>query len=558
MSIQILEEINKSLNEPNKHYALANIEDLELDANNPRFANSTILESEQEITEQNIIKYLVNNGKLINIMNSIIKNNGLYWEEWLSCSRAKDGKLIVLEGNRRISACKALLDINLIPWDKRTEINLGGKKEDLVSKISTIRVVIYDDSKEAQNYITAKHTNPEIEKWETFEQCNFYYSQFIQGSTLDTLTKYSNVSRATIIKDIKRFGIFKKIFDVTKRHHPTLEIEGAAILPITDKFMPTLISCKPPFGLNLDYNETLYTYSPSPAKADIFDQILLAIGEAFFVRPSLKSNNTEERDNSNVYKISTDEIKSKKKVVALIENDIRIPGLKELIISYNQLTTEDTTDNGQQTKESTTSDQTSYTKDTKESNATSNTNNKSNKTSQASSKKEYEFFENLDFSALDPQSEDDLGLYRVCDEIVKISQYNNNAGYKRFPIAATFLLRSLIEQTLIRQLKKVNEYDKLCKKHNNKTPELGKICEQFLKQYQAGNYKLFSNDEALARLYNQTFSGFGTKDQLDTVVHRPHTIQPDTNFLNALSKQGIKEIIQTIISNIYVVEEADN
>lgn len=556
MSIQILENLNKTLNEPNKHYALANIDDLVLDTNNPRFANSTILESEQEITEQNIIRYLVNNSKLINIMNSIIKNNGLYWEEWLSCSRAKDGKLIVLEGNRRISACKALLDINLIPTHRQTEINLADIKEELSANISTIRVVIYDDSKEAQNYITAKHTNPEIQKWETFEQCNFYYSQFIQGFTLETMAKYSNVSRATIIKDIKRFGLFKKIFDITKRQHPSLEIEGSSILPITDKFMPILISDEAPYGLNLSYNENLYAYSPSPVKADIFNKILLVIGEAFFVRPPLKSNNIEERDNSDIYKISTDEIKSKKKVAALIKKDIRIPGLKNLIAEYNQLSEATTTDTVP--SKSISSNSVLEKPHNENQQESPSVKSRPQQTPHPSHKKEYEFFENLDFSTLNPQAEDDLGLYRVCDEIIRISQYNNNAGYKRFPIAATFLLRSLIEQTLIRQLKKCHEYDKLCKKYNGKTPELGRICEYFLKQYQSGNYKLFNNDKTLAKLYNQTFEGFGTKEQLDTVIHRPHTIQPDTNFLNALSKQGIKTIIQTIISNIYVIEEADN
>lgn len=561
MSIRYIEQLNNELNNLNeekktkKNYALASIEDIELDKQNPRFASSTQLDDNSEIDEKAIIKYLVQYGKLLEIMNSIIHNKGLYWEEWLSCYITKENKLVVLEGNRRISACKALLNMDLLPEDKRTEINLPADPTELYSNISTIRVVVYTDSEDAQNYITAKHTNPEIKKWETFEQCNYYYSQFAKGIPIETMANRANDKIANVIKDIKRYNLFTNVFSVTKKQHSDLLIEGTSILPLVDKFMPTLISNDKPYGLNLTYNETLLTYSPAPERADIYNKILYKLGEAFFVRPSLKGNDTNKRDNSNEFRISTDEIKSKKKVVQMIKQDIRIPGLKDLISAYNELSTDTTKQDDEPTSNAATSSTQTDDSTAKTESATTNENTKNS--NQSKNQKEYEFFENLDFSTLNPQNEDDLGLYRVCDEIVKISQYNN-AGYKRFPIAATFLLRSLIEQTLIRQLKKVNEYDKLCKKNNNKTPELGKICELFLRQYQAGNYKLFSNDEALARLYNQTFSGFGTKDQLDTVVHRPHTIQPDTNFLNALSKQGIKEIIQTIISNIYVIEEADN
>lgn len=115
MSIQFIQQLNDELDEDSKYYALASIEDIELDTQNPRFASSTVLDDSTELNEQKIIKYLAQYGKLVDIMNSIIKNNGLYWEEWLSCYMTQSKKLVVLEGNRRVAACKALLDLNLLP-----------------------------------------------------------------------------------------------------------------------------------------------------------------------------------------------------------------------------------------------------------------------------------------------------------------------------------------------------------------------------------------------------------------------------------------------------------
>lgn len=164
--------------------------------------------------------------------------------------------------------------------------------------------------------------------------------------------------------------------------------------------------------------------------------------------------------------------------------------------------------------------------------------------------KEYVFFEDLDYSTLNPQTNIDLGLYRVCEEIVKISRYNSNSAYKQFPIAASFLLRSLIEQTLTRQLKKCNQYESMCKGNNHKTPELGTMLAKFLKQCENKNYQLLNDDKQLGTLFFQVFTGLGTKDQLDTIIHRPTDIKPDALFLNSIANQGIKKVIQTIISNL--------
>ena len=548
MSIEYINQLNEKATNSDKKYAIVDLSDVKLDIANPRFASTSEFKN-SEITEKEIISYLVQYGKLVNIINSIIRNNGLYWEEWLSCVRDTDGKLIVLEGNRRVSACKAILDSSLLP-EQTSGINYRPQQEqELKKNIFRLRVVIYDNPSGAQNYIASKHTNPSIKKWEVFEQCNYYYSQYKQGTSINVLADQADESTSAIKKYIKFYIFFKQIFDIIQKDNPTLFIEDASILPLMEKFMPVLTKKTGKYGLNLPYNEDTYTYSPFVACSEIYNKILRLIGEAFFVRQPLKTSNLELRDNFSTYRISTDEIKSQKKVITLIDNDIRIPGLKKYIQEYKEIAghtdTKEIAPSPEAKSESTNMPTSSLTAATIA--PVASTFNPSS----TSIQKEYEFFEDLDYSTLDPKKDTDLGLCRVCEEIVKISRYNSNSAYKQFPIAASFLLRSLIEQTLTRQLKKCNQYDSMCKGNNNKTPELGTMLSKFLKQCESNNYQLLNNDKQLGLLFIQVFKGHGTKDQLDTIVHRPTDIKPDALFLNSIAKQGIKKVIQTIISNLY-------
>lgn len=136
----------------------------------------------------------------------------------------------------------------------------------------------------------------------------------------------------------------------------------------------------------------------------------------------------------------------------------------------------------------------------------------------------------------------------VCEEIQKISTYYGGSAYKHFPIAASFLVRSLIEQILLERLKQMGRYNELVNSTSNRTPELGRVIKVFLNDYQNGNMLLFGNDGNLGKEFNKCFSGYGTKDQLDTIIHNPQLIQPDKNFLNSFSKQGLKFVLQEFLN----------
>lgn len=530
MAIQYIQGLDED--DSKKRHALIDLEDLYLDKRNPRFSSSTIIGNKREIKETEIIEYLLQFGNVAELAESINENNGLYDEEWISCYINDKNEIIVLEGNRRIAACKILKKPGLIPERFKYEMHIPSANEKTLHSICRIKAIVYENEVDAQGYIAAKHTKPEVKKWETIEQCNYYYEQFISGLSILQISNRVGEDVKKICEKIKWFGLFKKVFNVVKEEYPKVLIEEINILPLVTKFMPPLIAKKGKVALGLKFDGDMLTYSPDPVSEDIFEKILLKIGEAFFVRPKMKGASSLDRELDDKYRISTDEIKTKGKVEKLIIDDVRIPGLYDLILKYKNNEKQDKKEehnnqfNNEENKE-----------------GKSNSNNNNSKTNET--QKGAEFFSDLDYSRVNKS--DQIGLFLVCEEIKKISMYNAYSAYKQFPIASSFLLRSLIEQVLSERLKQVGRYNKMVKTMKNnstKSPELGAIIQVYLSDYTNGNLSLFWGDGNLGKEFNQCFSGYGTKDQLDTIIHNPHMIQPDQNFLNSFANQGLKLVLQ--------------
>lgn len=547
MSIEYIE----TLNTPNslKKHAIIDLDDLCLDKRNPRFSSSTIMGKDREINESDIIGYLLMYGKISELAESINRNHGLYDEEWISCYINDANEIIVLEGNRRVAACKVLKNESLVPQNIKNDIYIPSvDKEKTLPNISKVKAIIYKDENDAQNYIAAKHTKPEIMKWETIEQCNYYYEQFTNGKSPIDIAQNVNENAQKVREKIRQFSLFKKVFDVVKSEYPHVLIEGISILPLVTKFFPPLISPVGIIGLALSYDDETLTYSASPEKEDIFNKILLKIGEAFFVRSKLNGMNTSDRNGSDTYRISTDEIKSKNKVEKLILDDVRIPGLYSLIKKYKGCDSKSCLGEDNSKK---ISDPNRAPSSTPNSNKDDGCNSNSGSSAPTSNTtKLAEFFSDIKYSHINKS--DSLGVVLICEEIQRISSYYGGSAYKQFPIASAFLLRSLIEQVLSKRLMQMKRYDSMVKTLKGgytRSPELGAIIEVFLKDYQNKNLSLFWDDGNLGKEFNKCFSGYGTKDQLDTIIHNPHLIQPDQNFLNSLSKQGLKLVIQEFLNH---------
>lgn len=529
-------------------YAVVDTEDLFLDVDNPRFASSTLLVKGKELAQKDIINYLVEYGEACQLAEEIEQHKGLFGEDIMSACIV-DGRVVVLEGNRRLAACKLLLDNSILTDRLAALYSIPTLSEETRASIQKTMLLIYDDSADAQKYIASKHTQPNIKKWTTIEQYNYYFSQFANGKSTDEIASAVGVvSASEVEKRIKEYSLFNDIFGLVKKKHPTLQVEAASILPVVTAFMPKLLGKNKKYTLQgVEYNRNKLSYIPLPSQKAMYEEILCLIGEAFFVRPEAKKlTEKEERPNNAKYRISSDEIKGASKVECLIDDDKRIPGLKRLIQKFRCEDAEEAkkNDNSQSDPSG------SIEKETPQGSSgdASNVGSGNEGQSDFSAKEKHSlFFADLRYEHLDPINENNRGLIAVAKEIKKLSAANHFSGYYSFPIAASFLLRSLIEQTLCRHLKDTDAYDNLKANSRKATPELEKMIGEVLKCCKNGNYKLVNNDKRLGEDFVACFEGGGTKQQLDKIIHSPAECQPNKEFLDSMANGGLKCLLQKFI-----------
>ena len=99
-------------------YYRVEMEDLLLDVKNPRFASSTLVENASTLPGQKeVIAHLLKHSDVISLAHNIIRTKYLHGSEMITCYESEDGKYIVAEGNRRVCACKLLLNRDLIPLE---------------------------------------------------------------------------------------------------------------------------------------------------------------------------------------------------------------------------------------------------------------------------------------------------------------------------------------------------------------------------------------------------------------------------------------------------------
>ena len=314
---------------------------LKLDAENPRFASSILVkENGKKISQDEIRKHLLKYSNVIELANRIKGVGELHGGELISCCRTDgiENEYIVLEGNRRACACQLLLNRDLIPPEYKNKIPTI--EEDVKENIRHVQITLYSDRNSIQAYLSDRHINS-VKTWSPLEKNNFYMNLFQQYGDIESIQKHTPDKETKIAEAIKKYKFFMDIFNLIKLDHPQIEIENLDYLPLVDTLGKILISNDPDVGLNLEFDKSKLIYVPKSEKKEIYQQILKLVGEAFLIR-------TEKE--GNLSKITSTGIKNKAEQKKLIVENVRIPGLYDLIKQYKRIDTDaDKPDGGKET-----------------------------------------------------------------------------------------------------------------------------------------------------------------------------------------------------------------
>lgn len=187
--------------------------DLFLDPENIR------LEVDIQSSQEALINDLFANENAMQVLESIA-TNGFFPDE-IPVVVKEDNKVVVIDGNRRIAALKALTRPEIVP-SKETSIKTILKTA--VTPLKEVEVVMAPDRNGARHFLASKHTQNTKRPWRPLRQAYFYKAELERGKTVQDLRNdYPTVDIGKFLRMINVHKIAKSIkFDteqITKKVH---------------------------------------------------------------------------------------------------------------------------------------------------------------------------------------------------------------------------------------------------------------------------------------------------------------------------------------------------
>lgn len=160
-----------------KPYSVAS---LHLDAKNPRLGRETTARAPREI-----VQYLFEHDKAIEVAESIA-TRGYFPNEPLLAVREGD-RLVVVEGNRRLAALKALREPGLLEGSKHGQIERLSRRIINLQTIAKVPVTVAPNRKATDRQIAGRHVGTPVLAWQAENRASFILDKLQEGYNNDDL-----------------------------------------------------------------------------------------------------------------------------------------------------------------------------------------------------------------------------------------------------------------------------------------------------------------------------------------------------------------------------------
>jgi hypothetical protein len=243
--------------------------DIALDRDNPR------INVEADDKESDIIHKLIRYEEVQDLARKIA-STGLLAGERIIVVR-ENGQWVVLEGNRRICACKLLLSPQLIPTEfRKTFPTISTASE--IALIEKVSADVAPDRKAAEPILTLRHTESGVRKWKPVARMRRVRRLLDEGFTVEQIASETKSSVSGIRKTIREFRLLRlavNLTGLTAAEQTKLDDPDLKTNPFTRFF--DLGNVKEYLGISFDSNGEV-TIAP-PRKE--FDAKLKLIVKAF-------------------------------------------------------------------------------------------------------------------------------------------------------------------------------------------------------------------------------------------------------------------------------------
>ena len=172
---------------------------IQLDPKNVR------LETASSQVEADILEDLFDNEGVLELVEGISKVGYLTHETPIVVKRR--GKYVVVEGNRRLAALKAIQNPMLVP-DFQTRVAALSKNIPDVASLANVRVMVAPNQELANQLIAAIHTGNLRKPWSPIRQAAFFQTQ------IDAGRKYADLVERYPTVNVRRFVFRAHIVNV--------------------------------------------------------------------------------------------------------------------------------------------------------------------------------------------------------------------------------------------------------------------------------------------------------------------------------------------------------
>ncbi len=167
------------------------------------------LDIPEGVPESDIVQDLFTNEKALNLVEGITKVGLLTHEVPIVVER--DGTLIVVEGNRRVAALKAIQNPYLAP-DHQARISKLAQSIEGRDELRHITVKKAPTQEDADQLIAALHTGNQRVAWSPARQAAFFQAQLDGGKTAEQLVaQYPTIDVRKFITRSKILGLFRGV-----------------------------------------------------------------------------------------------------------------------------------------------------------------------------------------------------------------------------------------------------------------------------------------------------------------------------------------------------------
>lgn len=169
------------------------VTNLHLDAKNPRLGREVSTRAPRDI-----IQYLFEHDKAIEVAQSIASRGYFQNEPLLAIN--ENGRLVVVEGNRRLAALKALREPGLLEGNLVRQMERLSRRITNLDAITKVPVIVAPSRRATDQQIAGRHVGTPVLAWQAENQASFILDKLDEGYSNQELLDELGFSLADIQK----------------------------------------------------------------------------------------------------------------------------------------------------------------------------------------------------------------------------------------------------------------------------------------------------------------------------------------------------------------------